>query len=286
MSKNYILIFSCPDQFGIQAKITGLLFRAEAFLTDVQSFSDEDTGMFFSRIVFFFKDDRPCTESFTKSLQQVSKELSMKWEISEEGKKIRTIIAVSKQGHCLNDLLYRAKYRKIPINIVGIVSNHQDFRDIVEFSGIKFHYLPVSSDKSNKASQEEKFNAIAQDAGAELIVLARYMHILSEELSIKWFGKCINIHHSFLPSFKGAKAYHQAHKRGVKIIGATTHYVTPDLDAGPIIDQDVERVSHKSSRDELVQKGNDIEARVLARSVKWHAEKRVLLNGEKTIIFE
>ena len=174
----------------------------------------------------------------------------------------------------------------MPIDIVGVVSNHEDFRDIVEFSGIEFNYLPVSAHQANKAQQEKEFSNLVDSKNVELVVLARYMQIISPDLSNKWFGKCINIHHSFLPSFKGAKAYHQAHNRGVKIIGATTHYVTPDLDEGPIIDQDIERVSHKNTPSELIQKGNDIEARVLARSVKWHAEKRILLNGKKTIIFE
>ena len=225
-------------------------------------------------------------EEFNRSFNKIARDLSIRWEISEEGEKLRTIIAVSKQGHCLNDLLYRTKYRKLPIEIVGVVSNHEDFRNIVEFSGIKFHYLPVLPDKSNKLKQEKMFSNLVSSESIDLVVLARYMQIISPDLSKEWFGKCINIHHSFLPSFKGARAYHQAHNRGVKIIGATTHYITPDLDEGPIIDQDTERVTHKNTPEELIQKGNDIEARVLARSVKWHAEKRILINGKKTIIFE
>jgi formyltetrahydrofolate deformylase len=286
MNNNYILTFSCPDQYGIQAKVTGFLFKENAFLKDIHSYSDEDTKIFFSRIVFSLKNNKIPSNSFNKSFEDIAKDLSIKWELSKEGEKIKTIIAVSKQGHCLNDLLYRANYRKMPIDIVGVVSNHEDFRGIVEFSGIKFHYLPVSSDKKNKPKQENEFANLVDSKDADLIVLARYMQIISPSLSAKWFGKCINIHHSFLPSFKGARAYHQAHNRGVKIIGATTHYVTPDLDEGPIIDQDIERVSHKNTPNELIQKGNDIEARVLARSVKWHAEKRILLNGKKTIVFE
>ncbi len=286
MNSKYILNFSCPDQFGIQARVAGYLFDRDAFLTDVQSYSDQDTGIFFSRIVFSFKEKKFVDEEFNRSFNKIARDLSIRWEISEEGERLRTIIAVSKQGHCLNDLLYRTKYRKLPIEIVGVVSNHEDFRNIVEFSGIKFHYLPVLPDKSNKLKQEKMFSNLVSSESIDLVVLARYMQIISPDLSKEWFGKCINIHHSFLPSFKGARAYHQAHNRGVKIIGATTHYITPDLDEGPIIDQDTERVTHKNTPEELIQKGNDIEARVLARSVKWHAEKRILINGKKTIIFE
>ena len=286
MNSQYILNFSCPDQSGIQARVTGYLFDRDAFLTDVQSYSDQDTGIFFSRIVFSFKENKSVDEEFNHSFGKIARDLSISWEISEEGRKLRAIIAVSKQGHCLNDLLYRTKYRKLPIEIIGVVSNHEDFRNIVEFSGIKFHYLPVLPDKSNKREQEKVFSNLVSEENIELVVLARYMQIISPALTKKWFGKCINIHHSFLPSFKGARAYHQAHNRGVKIIGATTHYITPDLDEGPIIDQDTERVTHKNTPEELIQKGNDIEARVLARSVKWHAEKRILINGKKTIIFE
>ena len=200
-------------------------------------------------------------------------------------KKIKTIIAVSKYGHCLNDLLFRAKYRNMPIEIVGVVSNHEDFREIVEFNNIEFHYLPIEKDLESKVAQENLFQEIVTKTNAELVVLARYMQILTEELSDKWFGKCINIHHSFLPSFKGARPYHQAFERGVKVIGATAHYVTKDLDEGPIIEQDTQEVNHEMMPSDLVLMGRDIEARVLYRAIKAHSERRVFLNDNRTIVF-
>ncbi len=283
MNKNYVLKFSCPDKSGIQSKVTGLLYKHGAFLTDVKCYSGTESNTFFSRIVYRF-DDLNNTNIFLKDFDSLATTLKMKWSINEEGKKIKTILAVSKTGHCLNDLLYRAKYRGMPIDIVGVISNHEDFREIVEFNGINFHYLPIN--KSNKINQEAEFKHIVSKSSAELIVLARYMQILSEELADEWFGRCINIHHSFLPSFKGSKPYHQAFDRGVKIIGATAHYVTSDLDEGPIIQQNVQRVNHFDNPETLTRKGNDIESNVLAQAVRWHAEDRIILNGSKTVIFE
>ena len=198
----------------------------------------------------------------------------MNWNINDLNKKMKTLIAVSKEGHCLNDLLYRTKYKDMPIDIVGVVSNHETFREIVEFNGYKFHYLPI---KDNKQKQEEEFHEIAIQSGTELIVLARYMQILSQDFVSKWSNNCINIHHSFLPSFKGSRPYHQAYDKGVKIIGATAHYVTEDLDEGPIIEQDVERVNHRDTTADMTRKGNTIESNVLAKAVRWHAEKRYFL---------
>lgn len=285
MKKIQILTFSCPDQSGIQAKVTGLMNKYNAFLTDVQSYSDKDSNKFFSRIVFFINDIEIASNDFFIEFESLAIELSMKWSIDDESRKIKTVIAVSKEGHCLNDLLYRAKYRDMPIDIVGVVSNHEVYREIVEFSGIKFHYLPIEKNTESKKAQENEFRSIVKSSGADLIVLARYMQILSDNLASEWSGKCINIHHSFLPSFKGARPYHQAFDKGVKIIGATAHYVTGDLDEGHIIEQDVQRVSHRDSPEDLTRKGNDIESSVLSRAVRWHAEKRILINGTKTIVF-
>ena len=284
MSASFILSFHCPDRSGIQSKVSSLLYNNDAFLTDVQSYSDKDTQFFFSRIVFSVISEEAINK-IKIELQSLSIELNMVWSIDEQGKKIKTIIAVSKLGHCLNDLLFRAKYRNMPIEIVGVVSNHEDFKEIVEFNNIPFHFLPIEKSLDSKKKQESLFTKVVEDSGAEMIVLARYMQILTEELSNKWFGKCINIHHSFLPSFKGANPYEQAFSKGVKLIGATAHFVTPDLDEGPIIEQNIERISHYDNIEDLIRKGNDIESIVLARAVRWHAEKRVLINGNKTVVF-
>ena len=284
MNASFILGFYCPDKSGIQSKVSTLLYSNDAFLTDVQSYSDRDTQTFFSRIVFSVTTE-DVINKINLELQTLSVELDMVWSIDEQEKKVKTVIAVSKLGHCLNDLLFRAKYRNMPIEIVGVVSNHEDFREIVEFNNIPFHFLPIEKNLDSKKKQESLFQKVVDDSGAEMIVLARYMQILTEELSNKWFGKCINIHHSFLPSFKGANPYEQAFSKGVKLIGATAHFVTPDLDEGPIIEQNIERISHYDSIEDLIRKGNDIESIVLARAVRWHAEKRVLINGNKTVVF-
>ena len=284
MSASFILSFHCPDRSGIQAKVSSLLYSNDAFLTDVQSYSDKDTQSFFSRVVFSVTSE-DVMKKINRELQILSIELDMKWSIDEQEKKVKTVIAVSKLGHCLNDLLFRAKYRNMPIEIVGVVSNHQDFREIVEFNNIPFHFLPIEKNLDSKLKQESLFQKVVEESGADMIVLARYMQILTEKLSNKWFGKCINIHHSFLPSFKGANPYEQAFSKGVKLIGATAHFVTPDLDEGPIIEQNIERISHYDSIEDLIRKGNDIESIVLARAVRWHAEKRVLINGNKTVVF-
>jgi formyltetrahydrofolate deformylase len=281
---SFILIFSCNDKAGIQSKVSTFLYKRSAFLTDVKSFSDSETHTFFSRVVFNLSEDEFSINQIKEDFNSLAAEFDMDWEMDSADKKIKTIIAVSKYGHCLNDLLFRAKYRNMPIEIVGVVSNHEDFREIVEFNNIEFHYLPIEKDLESKVAQENLFQEIVTKTDAELVVLARYMQILTEELSDKWFGKCINIHHSFLPSFKGADPYQQAFRKGVKIIGATAHYVTPDLDEGPIIEQNIERISHYDTPEDLIRKGNDIESIVLARAVRWHAEKRVLLNGNKTVV--
>tara|TARA_B100001027_G_scaffold84434_1_gene57807 strand:+ start:1916 stop:2773 length:858 start_codon:yes stop_codon:yes gene_type:complete len=284
LNASFILSFYCPDRSGIQSKVSSLLYSNDAFLTDVQSYSDKDTHTFFSRIVFSVTSE-DVINKINKELQKLSIELDMKWSTDEKERKVKTVIAVSKLGHCLNDLLFRAKYRNMPIEIVGVVSNHEDFREIVEFNNIPFHFLPIKKNLDSKKKQEALFQKVVEDSEAGMIVLARYMQILTEELSNKWFGKCINIHHSFLPSFKGANPYEQAFSKGVKLIGATAHFVTPDLDEGPIIEQNIERISHYDSIEDLVRKGNDIESIVLARAIRWHAEKRVLINENKTVVF-
>ena len=285
MPESFILIFSCNDKAGIQSKVSTFLFERSAFLTDVKSFSDSETNTFFSRVVFNLSEDEFSINQIKEDFNSLAADFDMDWEMDSADKKIKTIIAVSKYGHCLNDLLFRAKYRNMPIEIVGVVSNHEDFREIVEFNNIEFHYLPIEKDLESKVAQENLFQEIVTKTNAELVVLARYMQILTEELSDKWFGKCINIHHSFLPSFKGAKPYHQAFDRGVKVIGATAHYVTKDLDEGPIIEQDTQEVNHEMMPNDLVLMGRDIEARVLYRAIKAHSERRVFLNDNRTIVF-
>ena len=284
MSLSFILSFHCPDRSGIQSKVSSLLYNNDAFLTDVQSYSDKDAHTFFSRIVFSVSSEEAINK-INSEIKTLSDELNMVWSIDDQGKKVKTIIAVSKLGHCLNDLLFRAKYRNMPIEIVGVVSNHKDFREIVEFNDIPFHFLPIEKNLDSKKKQESLFQKVVEDSGAEMIVLARYMQVLSPSLCKKLKGKIINIHHSFLPSFKGARPYQQAYMKGVKIIGATAHYVTDELDEGQIIEQDVGRVNHTKSLEDFVSMGRDIENVVLMRAIKWHIEHRIIINKNSTIVF-
>ncbi len=283
-ASRHILTFSCPDVAGIQAAVTTYLFQCGAFLEEVASYGDPDTCTFFSRIVFSAAlnqtIDAPAIEL---GFKPIASRFTMNWNITDAAAKCRTLIAVSRFSHCLNDLLHRWQSGTLPIEIVGVLSNHDDLRRLVEWYDLPFHRLPPAEE--SKAAQEAAFLSIAQESKADLVVLARYMQILSDALTATLAGRCINIHHSFLPSFRGAKPYHQAHVRGVKIIGATAHYVTADLDEGPIIEQAVERVDHTSTADDLIGIGRDIENAVLARAVKWHAERRVLINGRRTIVF-
>lgn len=284
MKQNHIFTFQCPDQTGVQATVCTLLQSYQAQLTDIVSFSDPDTHLFFSRIVLKWTQSMLSFPKFVTELKELASTLNLTWQITPSEERVRTLIAVSKEGHCLNDLLYRAMYRGLPIDIVGIVSNHETFRRMVESHNIPFHYLPMN-DFSCKEEQEMAIEAITKKLDVELLVLARYMQILSNRFSTQWFGRCINIHHSFLPSFKGANPYKKAYNRGVKIIGATAHYITPELDEGPIIEQDIESINHKETPDILKNKGRDIESRVLGRAVRWHAEKRIFISGHKTIVF-
>lgn len=284
LNVTYVLLTTCRDVSGISASVTGFLTNAGTFILDSCQYGDAETGYFFLRISFSVAEGVALDLNQLKDdFAPIAERFEMRWLIAEAGERPRTIIAVSKFGHCLNDLLFRWRTGALPIDIVSVVSNHEEMRRLVEWHGLPYHHLPTTV--ATRLEQEALFRRIIEDANVELVVLARYMQILSGEFSSYLAGRCINIHHSFLPAFKGAKPYHQAHVRGVKIIGATAHYVTDDLDEGPIIEQDVERVDHDRSADQLVETGQDIEARVLARAVKWHAERRVLLNGTKTVVF-
>ncbi len=277
----YILTLRCGNRPGIVAAVATRLARNGGDITEAQQFDDALTGKFFMRVAFAM--DRPIA-AFEAGFAEEVDRLGLDWTLHQAVRPRRVLILVSKFDHCMVDLLYRRRIGELPMDVVGIVSNHP--RGALAQSpeaGLPYHHLPVTTD--TKAEQEARIRALIEAADAELVVLARYMQVLSDEFSAWLSGRCINIHHSFLPGFKGAKPYHQAHERGVKVIGATAHYVTGDLDEGPIICQDVEHVTHADTPDDLVRKGRDIERRVLARAVKWHLEDRVLLNGNKTVVF-
>jgi len=281
-----VLTLACPDRPGITARVTGFLFERGANILDAQQFNDRaeagGTDRFFMRVVF--DPDGSTAESLRGDFAGLAGEFGMEWKMAREDHPRRTIIMVSKFDHCLVDLLYRWRTGELAIDPVAIVSNHPREAAIrVDIGDIPFHHIPVTPD--TKPAAEAQFRALAEETGAELIVLARYMQVFSDEQSAHFAGRCINIHHSFLPGFKGARPYHQAHERGVKIIGATAHFVTADLDEGPIIHQDVERITHADSPEDLVRKGRDIERRVLAEAVRLFAEERVLLNGNRTVVF-
>ncbi|KAI0966949.1 formyl transferase [Xylaria arbuscula] len=278
---NHILTLSCPDKPGIVHAVTGLLASHGLNILDLQQFSDSTSQKFFMRVHFGHAES---TASLKESIGKLSAELQMDYyELRPASQKPRVLIMVSKIGHCLNDLLFRVKTNQLGIEIPLIVSNHPDYRALAESYGIEFHHLPVNKD--TKLEQEKQILDLIKKNNIELVVLARYMQVLSPGLCEAMSGKIINIHHSFLPSFKGAKPYHQAFERGVKIIGATAHFVTADLDEGPIIEQRVARVDHAMSPKELVDEGSNVESQVLAAAVKWWSEKRVFLNGHKTVVF-
>jgi formyltetrahydrofolate deformylase len=277
-----ILTLSCPDRRGIVAAVSQFLFEQNCNIVDSSQFGDRANSRFFLRTSFDLPSDQT-VEGIEAGFSEIARDFDMKAHFRDGARKTRTLIMVSKFGHCLVDLLYRLRIGALPIEVPMIVSNHRDFSDVASANGIPFRYLPVTSD--NKADQEAALEEILGERNIDLIVLARYMQVLSSEFSARWRGRIINIHHSFLPSFKGASPYHQAHARGVKLIGATAHYVTEDLDEGPIIEQEVDRVTHAMSVQEYASAGRDIESRVLARAVKWHAEHRLLLDGNRTIVF-
>ncbi|HWK66338.1 MAG TPA: formyltetrahydrofolate deformylase [Rhizobiaceae bacterium] len=278
----YILTVTCSSRRGIVAAIAGFLAKNGFNITDSAQFDDDETGRFFMRIRFVSEngvDLDQLREGFTPTAEG----FGMTWAFYKEGEKMKVVVMVSRFGHCLNDLLYRSRIGAMPIEVVGVISNHMDYQKVVVNQDIPFHCINVT--KENKPQAEAEQMRIVERAGAELIVLARYMQILSDEMCRKMSGRIINIHHSFLPSFKGANPYKQAFERGVKLIGATSHYVTADLDEGPIIEQDTIRVTHAQSSDDYVSLGRDVESQVLARAVHAHAQRRVFLNGEKTVVF-
>lgn len=279
---DFILTLSCPDRKGIVHKVSGALLAHDGNIIDAQQFGDEETGRFFLR-VHFSVPDASVIPSLKRDFSAVAQSFQMQWHLHDAKKQARLLILVSRQGHCLNDLLFRIRSGQLAVQAVAIVSNHRDFEGLAQAYGIAFHHLPVTPD--NKEAQERALLELIERENIDLVVLARYMQILSESLCRALTGRAINIHHSFLPSFKGARPYYQAHARGVKIIGATAHYVTADLDEGPIIEQDIERVDHAMSAKDLTQVGSDIESLVLARAVRAHIEHRVLINGSRTVVF-
>lgn len=282
MENTYVLNLSCPDRPGIVHAVSGFLFDNGGNIEEAAQYNDHDTGLFFMRVQF------ACVGLSEAELRQrldaLATPLSMKLSLHPLAQPVKTVLFVSREGHCLNDLLFRWKSGLLPLDIRAIISNHRDFYQLAASYNVPFHHIPVTA--ATKAQAETKQLEIIRSEGAELVVLARYMQILSDSLCTELSGKAINIHHSFLPSFKGAKPYYQAHDRGVKLIGATAHYVTADLDEGPIIEQDVARVDHTDTVDDLTALGRDTESQVLARAVKWHSEHRVLLNGHKTVVFK
>lgn len=280
---SYILTITCPDAVGIVAAVSGFLAGQGLFITESSHFSDTITGRFFMRTVFRGQPNLPALDMLKSAFAEIAKPFEMDWNIYDSAAKPRVLILVSKFDHCLHDLLYRYRTGTLPIEIPAVVSNHPDLQRIVEWHGIPFHHLPVT--KETKAEQEAKILEMVDRLDIDLVVLARYMQVLSLDMCRALSWKCINIHHSFLPSFKGAKPYHQAHARGVKIIGATAHYVTTDLDEGPIIEQGVQRVDHSQTPEEMVALGRDVENVVLARAVQYHIEHRVLANGHRTVVF-
>jgi formyltetrahydrofolate deformylase len=282
MRRDHILTLSCPDTTGIVYRVTGLLFDAGCNILDAQQFGDDESGRFFLR-VHFDLPEAITADALRARFAPLADAFAMEWQIHDARRKARLMVLVSKQGHCLNDLLFRVHSRQLPVEIACVASNHDDFAALAQSYGVAFHHLPVSA--AHRDEQEQRIIDLVERERIDLVVLARYMQILSPTLCDALAGRAINIHHSFLPSFKGARPYHQAHQRGVKIIGATAHYVTRDLDEGPIIEQDVARVDHAMTPKELVRMGSDIESLVLARAVRRHVEHRILLNGHRTVVF-
>jgi formyltetrahydrofolate deformylase len=280
----YVLTLSCPDRPGIVSAVSTFLAHNGQNILDAQQFSDVEATKFFMRVVFTAADLAVELSALQTGFAALAERFNMDWQMRDRATRKRVMLLVSKFDHCLVDILYRWRTGELSMIPTAIVSNHP--REIyagIDFGEIPFHHLPVTRD--SKRAQEEQVFELVGETKTDLVVLARYMQILSDDLSAKLSGRCINIHHSFLPGFKGAKPYHQAHERGVKLIGATAHYVTSDLDEGPIIDQDVERISHRDTPDDLVRKGRDIERRVLARAIRYHLEDRVIPKGRKTVVF-
>jgi formyltetrahydrofolate deformylase len=281
--REYVLTLSCPDKPGIVYAVSSFLVQQSANILASQQYGESPDGRFFMRVHFCLPPPGQQLADLERGFSWVAEAFHMAWQLHDRAARVRTLIMVSRLGHCLNDLLFRWKTSSLPVDVVGVVSNHGDFGELAASYRIPFHHIPVTPD--TKTAAESQLLDMIDDTGADLIVLARYMQILSGEICKRVEGRMINIHHSFLPSFKGAKPYHQAHARGVKLVGATAHYVTPDLDEGPIIEQDVIRVDHTLPPERLAEAGRDVEAQVLARAVTWHAEHRVLLNNDRTVVF-
>ena len=281
--REYVLTLSCPDKPGIVYAVSSFLVQHSGNILASQQYGEAPDGRFFMRVHFSVPPDGAGLAGLECGFSWVGEAFGMTWQLHEAAARIRTLIMVSRLGHCLNDLLFRWKTGSLPVDVTGVVSNHPDFGELAASYRIPFRHIPVTPQA--RAAAEGQLLEVIDGTGADLVVLARYMQILSGEVCKRVEGRMINIHHSFLPSFKGAKPYHQAHARGVKLVGATAHYVTPDLDEGPIIEQDVIRVNHTLSPERLAEAGRDVEAQVLARAVTWHAEHRVLLNGDRTVVF-
>jgi formyltetrahydrofolate deformylase len=283
-SREYVLTLSCPDRPGIVFAVSSYLIQHSGNILASQQYGEPPAGRFFMRVQFAIPAPGRELADLERDFGPVAEAFQMSWQLHDVTVRPRTLIMVSRLGHCLNDLLFRWSTGTLPVDVVGVVSNHPDFADLAAAHRLPFHHVPVPS-SSGKEAAEAALLSLISDSDAELVVLARYMQILSTDVCKRLEGRIINIHHSFLPSFKGARPYHQAHARGVKLIGATAHYVTADLDEGPIIEQDVIRVDHTLSPGRLTEAGRDVEAQVLARAVSWHAEHRVLLNGDRTVVF-
>jgi formyltetrahydrofolate deformylase len=280
---DFVLLIACEDRKGIVAAVANSIASQDCNIVESSQYGDEATGRFFMRIAMAGPPIMT-VERFTEAFMPVATAFRLEWRIHDLRKKVRAMIMVSQGGHCLNDLLYRTSTNRLPMEVTSIVSNHLNWQRRAEHEGIPFHHLPITPE--NKLEQEAKLLAMVEEQQVDLIVLARYMQVLTDQLCRKLDGRVINIHHSFLPGFKGAKPYHRAYERGVKMVGATAHYVTPDLDEGPIITQDVSIVDHADTVEDLISQGQDTESRVLARAVKLHLEHRVMLNGNRTIVFK
>ncbi|MBZ2197689.1 formyltetrahydrofolate deformylase [Occultella gossypii] len=278
--EHWVLTLSCPDRPGIVHAVAGVLAANGGNITESQQFGDAGTGLFFMRVQV---ESATAKADLEAAVTEVAEQFSMTWTLDRVGRPLRTVVMVSTAAHCLNDLLFREREGRLPIHVVAVVSNHTQLAPMAQFYGVPFHHIPVTS--GTKPAAERELLDLVDELDVELVVMARYMQILSDDLCHALEGRIINIHHSFLPSFKGARPYAQAHDRGVKLIGATAHYATASLDEGPIIEQDVERVTHADDAAELVAIGQDVERRVLARAVRWHAEHRVLVDGHRTVIF-
>lgn len=281
----WIVTLACDDRVGIVAAVSGFLAERDGFIVDSQQYADLDTGRFFMRVVFQAGGARfpGTTRALREAFAETATRLELAWALVNAAVKPRAVVAVSKGAHCLNDLLFRRQTGSLSVEIAAVISNHDALRGLAEWHGVPFHHLPVDGD--NRREQERAIEELIDDSHADLLILARYMQVLTPEFADRLDGRCVNIHHSFLPGFKGARPYHRAHERGVKLIGATAHFVTGDLDEGPIIEQAVERVDHRASVDDLIAIGRDIEAQVLARAVNAIGERRVFLNDGKTVVF-